>query len=50
MHSDVAVATILILPRHASDKGNTWLLNCCQTLHPGDHDCGLPTTTNVAWD
>jgi hypothetical protein len=20
------------------------------TLHPGDHDCGLPTTTNVAWD
>jgi hypothetical protein len=36
-------ATILILPRHASDKGE-YLQRTAEaaagTLHPGDHDCG----------
>jgi hypothetical protein len=43
MHSDVAVATILILPRHASDKGEHLQRTAeaaAGTLHPGDHDCG----------
>jgi exonuclease III/ribonuclease HI len=54
MHSDVAVATILILPRHASDKGgNTYneLLKLLPELcTPVTTIVGLPTTTNVAWD
>jgi hypothetical protein len=42
MHSDVAVATILILPTRAT-KGE-YLQRTAEaaagTLHPGDHDCG----------
>jgi hypothetical protein len=50
MHSDVAVATILILQGTRATKEYLAAEAAAGTLHPGDHDCGLPTTTNVAWD
>jgi hypothetical protein len=52
MHSDVAVATILIKARERQ-RGNTYneLLKLLPELcTPVTTIVGLPTTTNVAWD